>query len=220
MFRELTRKNMAATREECIRLLENEKRGVLSVLGDDGYPYGMPMNHWYNEEDGKLYFHCLSEPYAAVNGDRAILCGKICFYDIASGESGVFHGEYDWGYAVLDGGIAVRNAQGVHLNGESIAQPGEMCEIFAAGGKLDCSAVNVQAAFCKNTNVSGVGNDPAAVYKNVLFCLKSLVGIGLIFLGTLGWVNNRGLFIFGLVGFNCVLAAAAAVKSDLAAVDA
>lgn len=86
--------------------------------------------------DGKLYFHCLSEPYAAVNGERAILCGKICFYDIASGESGVFHTEYDWGYAVLDGGIAVRNAQGVHLNGECIAQPGEMCEIFAAGGKL------------------------------------------------------------------------------------
>ena len=23
-----------------------------------GYPYGMPMNHWYNEEDGKIYFHC------------------------------------------------------------------------------------------------------------------------------------------------------------------
>ena len=36
MFRELTRKNKAGTREECILLLENEKRGVLSVLGDDG----------------------------------------------------------------------------------------------------------------------------------------------------------------------------------------
>ena len=30
---------------------------VLSVLGDDGYPYGMPMNHWYCEAEGKLYFH-------------------------------------------------------------------------------------------------------------------------------------------------------------------
>lgn len=45
------------SREECIRILKEEKRGVLSVLGDDGYPYGMPLNHWYNEEDGKLYFH-------------------------------------------------------------------------------------------------------------------------------------------------------------------
>ena len=46
MFRELTRKNRAASREECIRLLETEKRGVLAVQGDDGYPYCMPMNHW------------------------------------------------------------------------------------------------------------------------------------------------------------------------------
>ena len=30
---------------------------MLSVLGDDGYPYGMPMNYWYNKENGYLYFH-------------------------------------------------------------------------------------------------------------------------------------------------------------------
>lgn len=28
------------------------------MLGDNDYPYGMPMNHWYNDEDGKIYFHC------------------------------------------------------------------------------------------------------------------------------------------------------------------
>ena len=58
MFRELTRKNKQLTMEECVHVLKTEKRGVLSVLGDDGYPYGMPMNHWYNEADGRLYFHC------------------------------------------------------------------------------------------------------------------------------------------------------------------
>ncbi len=58
MFRELTRKNKMISNEECIRLLETEKRGVLSVLGDDDYPYGMPMNHFYNAEDGCIYFHC------------------------------------------------------------------------------------------------------------------------------------------------------------------
>lgn len=40
-----------------MRVLQNETRGVLSVLGDDDYPYGMPMNHWYDEEDGCIYFH-------------------------------------------------------------------------------------------------------------------------------------------------------------------
>ena len=58
MFRELLRKNQQLSKEECIELLKNETRGVLSVLGNDDYPNGMPMNHWYNEEDGSLYFHC------------------------------------------------------------------------------------------------------------------------------------------------------------------
>ena len=58
MFRELTRKNKQLSTEDCIEVLQEETRGVLSVLGDNDYPYGMPMNHWYNEEDGKIYFHC------------------------------------------------------------------------------------------------------------------------------------------------------------------
>ena len=28
------------------------------MLGDDGYPYGIPLDHWYSEDDNKLYFHC------------------------------------------------------------------------------------------------------------------------------------------------------------------
>ena len=58
MFRELVRKNKQLSTEECIAILSNEKRGVLSVLGDDDYPYGMPMNHFYNADDGAIYFHC------------------------------------------------------------------------------------------------------------------------------------------------------------------
>jgi len=57
MFRDMLRRKQQLTREECIEILKHELRGVLSVLGDDGYPYGMPLNHYYCEEDGKLYFH-------------------------------------------------------------------------------------------------------------------------------------------------------------------
>ena len=57
MFREMLRRKQQLTQEECIDILKHEVRGVLSVLGDDGYPYGMPLNHYYCEEDGKLYFH-------------------------------------------------------------------------------------------------------------------------------------------------------------------
>ena len=57
MFREMLRSKQQLTAEECIEILKHEPRGILSVLGEDDYPYGMPLNHYYCEEDGKLYFH-------------------------------------------------------------------------------------------------------------------------------------------------------------------
>lgn len=58
MFREMLRKDKQISYDECIKLLQNEFRGVLSFLGDNDYPYGIPMNLYYNHEDGKIYFHC------------------------------------------------------------------------------------------------------------------------------------------------------------------
>ena len=57
MFREMRRPKQAMTEEECIALLKESKRGVISVTGDDGYPYGTYINHYYDPESGKLYFH-------------------------------------------------------------------------------------------------------------------------------------------------------------------
>ena len=57
MFRDMRRQKQALSYDECIKLIVSEKRGVLSVLGDDGYPYGVPLNHYYDEESGKIYFH-------------------------------------------------------------------------------------------------------------------------------------------------------------------
>ena len=57
MFREMLRKKQQLSQAECIDILKTQLRGVLSVWGDDDYPYGMPINHYYNEQDGKIYFH-------------------------------------------------------------------------------------------------------------------------------------------------------------------
>ena len=57
MFRQLKRQKQALSKEECLQILQKEKRGVLSVLGDDDYPYGMPINHYFDPEENKLYFH-------------------------------------------------------------------------------------------------------------------------------------------------------------------
>ena len=57
MFRKIARIRDQIPNEECIEILKTQLRGVLSVLGDDDYPYGIPINNYYCEEDGKLYFH-------------------------------------------------------------------------------------------------------------------------------------------------------------------
>ncbi len=57
MFRLMVRQRKQLPKEECISVLREQKRGVLSVNGDDGYPYAAPINHYYNPEDGCLYFH-------------------------------------------------------------------------------------------------------------------------------------------------------------------
>lgn len=89
MFRELIRKNKQISHEECIRVLETEKRGVLSVIGDGGYPYGTPMNHYYNAADGNIYFHCGKIGHrldSLKNNEKA----SFCVYDAG------YRDEGDW----------------------------------------------------------------------------------------------------------------------------
>lgn len=77
MFRPVARSKQALTREACLQILKDELRGVLSVHGDDGYPYGVPINHWYCEEDGKLYFHSGKTGHkidAMTRDDKASFC--------------------------------------------------------------------------------------------------------------------------------------------------
>lgn len=80
MFREMRRKKQQLSDAECIELLKSEPRGVLSVLGDEGYPYGFPIDHFYNEADGHIYFHCAK---AGHKIDSIKRCGKVslCVYD-------------------------------------------------------------------------------------------------------------------------------------------
>lgn len=77
MFRKMLRFKQQLSDEECIDILKTQLRGVLSVLGDDGYPYGLPINHYYCEDDGKLYFHCAKVGHkidAIRRCDKASFC--------------------------------------------------------------------------------------------------------------------------------------------------
>ena len=76
MFRKMRRFKQQISDEECIRVLKEQPRGVLSMIGDDGYPYGIPLDHWYCEEDGKLYFHGAKEGHKI---DAIAKCDKVSY---------------------------------------------------------------------------------------------------------------------------------------------
>ena len=80
VFREMIRKKQQLSYDECVCILKKEPRGVLSVLGDDGYPYGMPLNHYYCDEDGKLYFHSGKAGHK-VDAVRKHDKASFCVYD-------------------------------------------------------------------------------------------------------------------------------------------
>ena len=93
MFRELTRKNKQLSPSECVEILTAQPRGVLSVLGDDNFPYGTPMNHYYNAEDGAIYFHCGRSGHrldALARHDKVSFC--VC-------DEGIRH-DGDWALTV------------------------------------------------------------------------------------------------------------------------
>jgi nitroimidazol reductase NimA-like FMN-containing flavoprotein (pyridoxamine 5'-phosphate oxidase superfamily) len=77
MFRELTRIKQKLTTAKCEQILTTQTRGVLSVNGENGFPYAMPMNHFYNSDDGYVYFHTGKNGYrndCIKNNDKACFC--------------------------------------------------------------------------------------------------------------------------------------------------
>ena len=93
MFREMRRENQKISEEECKKLLAEETRGVISVIGDDDYPYGTPINHYYNPEDNKLYFHgaTFGHRIDAIKDNPKV---SYCVFDEGKKDEG------DWAYRV------------------------------------------------------------------------------------------------------------------------
>ena len=61
--------------DECIQILNNNTAGVLSVAGDEGYPYGVPISYAY--KDGKLFFHSALDGHkvdAIKNNPKVSFC--------------------------------------------------------------------------------------------------------------------------------------------------
>ena len=62
MFRKMRRFKQLITEEKAVEILKKSTSGVLAVLGDEDYPYTVPLSYVY--DDGRLYFH------SAVSGHK------------------------------------------------------------------------------------------------------------------------------------------------------
>ena len=92
MFRPLRRFRQEAEKEECIKILTEEKRAVLAVNGDEGYPYAVPINFYYDSDTDKIYFHCAK---AGHKLDAMLKDDKVCFTVYNTG-----YQKEDWSYYV------------------------------------------------------------------------------------------------------------------------
>ena len=80
-FREMRRKRQQLSEEESISILKKATAGTLALLGDDDYPYAVPISYVY--ADGRLYFH------SALSGhkvDAVRKCDKASFCVIEQDE--------------------------------------------------------------------------------------------------------------------------------------
>ena len=93
MFREMRRSKQALSPEECRRILHEGKRAVLSLIGDEGWPYCLPVNYFYEEKENCIYIHGAKQGHK-IDAIRA--CNTVCFTVYDSGELY----PNDWAYHV------------------------------------------------------------------------------------------------------------------------
>lgn len=76
MFRTIRKKKNEIDINAAEALLQCSRRGILAVNGDDGYPYAIPINYFYDRENQKIYFHGAR---AGHKVDALRACDKVCF---------------------------------------------------------------------------------------------------------------------------------------------
>ena len=55
MFKEIRRKEKLTSQEDAIKIIKDAEYGTLASIGENGYPYAVPLNYAY--ENGVIYFH-------------------------------------------------------------------------------------------------------------------------------------------------------------------
>ena len=93
MFRKMRRSKQQILLEECKGILASSKRAVLSMIGDEGYPYGIPVNYQYDLNENIIYIHGAKVGHKI---DAIRQCDKVCFTTWNEG----YQDLDDWAYHV------------------------------------------------------------------------------------------------------------------------
>lgn len=75
MFREMRRKKQLLSEEETIEILKLCTSGVLGVIGDDDYPYTVPVSYAF--KDDKLFIHSAKQGHkidSIKRNDKVSFC--------------------------------------------------------------------------------------------------------------------------------------------------
>lgn len=75
MFREMRRFKQLLPKEIAVEILERNTSGTLALLGDENYPYAVPISYVY--DDDKIYFHSAKAGHkidAIKNCEKASFC--------------------------------------------------------------------------------------------------------------------------------------------------
>ena len=57
MFKPVRKKINEIDHSAAEALLQSNRRGILAMNGDNGYPYAIPINYFYDSLAQKIYFH-------------------------------------------------------------------------------------------------------------------------------------------------------------------
>lgn len=68
MFREMRKKDREVFGEDIEIILTNGEYGVLATVGENGYPYTVPLSYVY--QDNSIYFHCAKEGHKLDNIEK------------------------------------------------------------------------------------------------------------------------------------------------------
>lgn len=119
--------------EDSITVLNNNTSGVLSVVGDEGYPYGVPLSYAYKK--GKLYFHSavLGHKIDAIRNNAKV---SFCVID----QDDVHPAEYTTYYRSV---IAFGKARIIDVNEEKLEALDLLSDKYSKGeGDKDKEIIN------------------------------------------------------------------------------